>query len=161
VARATKAPVDIHAMRIEDLAQSANRLAPDVVSARALAPLPRLFDLAAPFFAAGTRGLFLKGREAEAEVEAAKAEWDFTARLVPSPTGANSHTVEATNLPPRAERGPRSGRASWAPANAPACSRSPTRRAASARPRPPSISAPRSQRSASACSSSTSTRRAT
>jgi 16S rRNA (guanine527-N7)-methyltransferase len=102
VVRAAKAPVDIHAMRIEDLAQSANRLAPDVVSARALAPLPRLFDLAAPFFAAGTRGLFLKGREAEAEVEAAKAEWDFTARLVPSLTAANSHIVEVTNLRARA-----------------------------------------------------------
>src|SRR4026208_1136961 len=46
VARATRAPVDIHAMRVEDLAESANRLAPDVVSARAPAPLPRLFALA-------------------------------------------------------------------------------------------------------------------
>ena len=72
VARATTAPVDIHAMRIEELAQSAHRLVPDVVSARALAPLPRLFELAAPFFGPRTRGLFLKGREAEAEIEAAK-----------------------------------------------------------------------------------------
>ncbi len=101
VARATKAPVDIHAMRIEDFAQSANRLAPNVVSARALAPLPRLFELAAPFFASGTRGLFLKGREAEAEVEEAKREWDFTAHLVPSLTAANSHIVEVSNLRPR------------------------------------------------------------
>jgi 16S rRNA (guanine527-N7)-methyltransferase len=98
VARATRAPVDIHAMRVEDLAESPNRLAPDVVSARALAPLPRLFELAAPFFVADTRGLFLKGREAEAEVEAAEAEWDFTARLVPSLTAANSHIVEVTSL---------------------------------------------------------------
>ena len=102
VARATKAPVDIHAMRIEDLAQSANRLDPDVVSARALAPLPRLFELAAPFFTSGTRGLFLKGREAEAEVDAARAEWDFTAQLVPSLTAQNSHIVEVTDLRPRA-----------------------------------------------------------
>jgi 16S rRNA (guanine527-N7)-methyltransferase len=102
VVRATRAPVDIHAMRIEDLAESANRLQPDVVSARALAPLPRLFELAAPFFAADTRGLFLKGREAEAEVDEARAEWDFTARLVPSLTAANSHIVEVTNLRPRA-----------------------------------------------------------
>src|SRR4029450_2091634 len=73
VARATKAPVDIHAMRIEDLAQSANRLAPDVVSARALAPLPRLLDLASPFFGTKTRGLFLKGRDAETEIAEARA----------------------------------------------------------------------------------------
>ena len=104
VAGATKAPVDIHAMRIEDFAQSANRLQPDVVSARALAPLPRLFDLTAPFFAPYTRGLFLKGREAEAEIGAARAEWDFTARLVQSLTAANSHIVEVTRLRPRAGR---------------------------------------------------------
>ncbi len=73
VVRATEAPVDIHAMRIEDLAERAQSLRPDVVSARALAPLPRLFELAAPFFGEGTRGLFLKGREAEAEIEAATA----------------------------------------------------------------------------------------
>jgi 16S rRNA (guanine527-N7)-methyltransferase len=102
VARATKAPVDIHAIRIEDFAQCALGLQPDVVSARALAPLPRLFELAAPFFAAETRVLFLKGREAEAEVDEAKREWDFTARLVPSLTAANSHIVEVANLRPRA-----------------------------------------------------------
>ena len=101
VARETKAPVEIHAMRIEELAQSAHRLMPDVVSARALAPLPRLFELAAPFFGARTRGLFLKGREAEAEIEAARQEWDFTSRLHPSLTSAGSHIVEVTGLRPR------------------------------------------------------------
>ncbi len=108
VARATKAPVDIHAMRVEDLADSAESLVPDVVSARALAPLPRLFGLAAPFLAGGTRGLFLKGREAEAEVEAAEQDWEFTSRLVPSLTAANSHIVEVTGLRPRAGSGTRS-----------------------------------------------------
>jgi 16S rRNA (guanine527-N7)-methyltransferase len=101
VARETKAPVDIHAMRIEELAQSAHRLMLDVVSARALAPLPRLFELAAPFFGARTRGLFLKGREAEAEIEAARQEWEFTSRLHPSLTSANSNIVEVTGLRPR------------------------------------------------------------
>ena len=42
VARALQTPVDIHAMRIEDLPEKAQSLRPDVVSARALAPLPRL-----------------------------------------------------------------------------------------------------------------------
>src|SRR5262249_7657680 len=100
VARATKAPADVHAMRIEDLTQSANRLQPDVVSPRALARLPRLFELAEPFFIAETRGLFLKGREAEAEVDAAKNEWDFSARLTPSLTAPNSHIVEVAGLRP-------------------------------------------------------------
>jgi 16S rRNA (guanine527-N7)-methyltransferase len=101
VARETKAPVDIHAMRIEDLAKSDQSLEPDVVSARALAPLPRLFELASPFFGPKTRGLFLKGREADSEIEAAKAKWDFTARLHQSLTSADSYIVEVTELRPR------------------------------------------------------------
>lgn len=103
VVRATKAPVDIHAMRIEALAEKAQILRPDVVSARALAPLPRLFELANPFFGEGTRGLFLKGREAEAEIEAARSGWAFDVRLHPSLTATDANLVEVTNLRERAE----------------------------------------------------------
>ena len=98
VARATKAPVDIHAMRIEDFARRTDTLKPDVVSARALAPLPRLLGFAAPFFGADTRGLFLKGRDAQDEVEAARAEWDATYRLHPSLTSSDGQIVEVTGL---------------------------------------------------------------
>jgi 16S rRNA (guanine527-N7)-methyltransferase len=101
VARETKAPVDIHAMRIEDLAQSAHSLKPDVVSARALAPCPRLFELAGPFFGPSTRGLFLKGREGETEIAAARAQWDFACRLHPSLTSEGSHIIDVTSLRPR------------------------------------------------------------
>jgi len=93
VVRAVQAPVDIHAMRIEELAERAQSLRPDVVSARALAPLPRLFELASPFFGEGTRGLFLKGREAEAEIEAAGRRWDFATRLHPSLTAKDARIV--------------------------------------------------------------------
>ena len=105
VARETKAPVDIHAMRIEELGGSAHSLRPDVVSARALAPLPRLLELAHPFFGPITRGLFLKGREAEVEIEAAKITWDFAASLHPSLTTAESHIVEVRALHPRDRAG--------------------------------------------------------
>lgn len=98
VARETTAPVSIHAERIEDFAKSAERIIPEVVSARALAPLPRLFELATPFFGETTRGLFLKGREAEHEIEAASTAWDFTARLYPSLTASDSSIVEVTGL---------------------------------------------------------------
>jgi 16S rRNA (guanine527-N7)-methyltransferase len=106
VARETKAPVEIHAMRIEDLAESAQSLTPDVVSARALAPLPRLLELASPFFGSVTRGLFLKGREAESEIEAARASCDFTAGLHPSLTSPDSHVVEVTSLRSRGANAP-------------------------------------------------------
>jgi len=106
VARETKAPVDIHAMRIEELAESAQSLKPDAVSARALAPCPRLFELASPFFGSRTRGLFLKGRETEAELEAARVAWDFASRLHPSLTSSSSHIVEVTALRPREASAP-------------------------------------------------------
>jgi 16S rRNA (guanine527-N7)-methyltransferase len=106
VARTTQAPVEVHTMRIEELAECAHTLGPDVVSARALAPLPRLFELARPFFGPDTRGLFLKGKEAEAEIEAARESWDFTARLHPSLTSPHAHIVEVSGLRPRGTRGP-------------------------------------------------------
>lgn len=102
VARETKAPVDIHAMRIEELAECAQSLRPDVVSARALAPLPRLFDLAAPFFGERTKGLFPKGREAEAEIAAAREDWEFDFRIHQSLTAEDSHILEVARLRPRA-----------------------------------------------------------
>ena len=100
VARATNAPVEIHAVRIEDFAASADTIRPHIVSARALAPLPRLLGLAAPFFGAETRGLFLKGREAEEEVGAARAEWEADFHLHPSLTSRDGKIVEVTGLTP-------------------------------------------------------------
>jgi 16S rRNA (guanine527-N7)-methyltransferase len=101
VARETGASVTVHAERIEALAERADKPAPDVVSARALAPLQQLLELAAPFFVAKTRGLFLKGRDAESEIEAARETWTFDARLHPSLTATDAHVVEIANLQPR------------------------------------------------------------
>jgi 16S rRNA (guanine527-N7)-methyltransferase len=98
VAKATHTAVDIHCTRIEELTSSESKLKPDIVSARALAPMPRLLELAAPFFRSGTRGLFLKGRNAEREIEAAKSHWHFTSRLHPSLTSNDSSIVEVTEL---------------------------------------------------------------
>jgi 16S rRNA (guanine527-N7)-methyltransferase len=98
VAQMTDTAVDIHCNRIEELGSSESKLKPDIVSARALAPLPRLLELAAPFFRPETRGLFLKGRDAEREIEAARAHWHFTCRLHPSLTSNDSSIVEVTEL---------------------------------------------------------------
>jgi 16S rRNA (guanine527-N7)-methyltransferase len=103
-ARATKLSVDIHNERIEEFAQKAPRLIPDIVCARALAPLPRLFELAAPFFGERTRGLFLKGRAAEAELEGARSLWDFEGRLHQSITSEDSSIVEIMHLRRRERR---------------------------------------------------------
>jgi 16S rRNA (guanine527-N7)-methyltransferase len=98
VVRATSAPVEIHGMRIEELSKSATSLKPEIVTARAVAPLPRLLDLAAPWFAPGVRGLFLKGRDAAKEVEAASRDFTFSFRLHQSLTAADSSIVEISEL---------------------------------------------------------------
>ena len=98
VARALEAPVDIHSMRIEQFAENAQSLRPDEVSARALAPLPRLLELAEPFLQEETRGLFLKGRETEAEIASAQDGWRFDYVCHPSLTDDDARIVEIANL---------------------------------------------------------------
>jgi 16S rRNA (guanine527-N7)-methyltransferase len=81
-ARVAATPVTVHGGRIEKLAP----LAADVVTARALAPLARLLDLAFPHLAPGGRCLFLKGRGAEDELTAARKEWIIAVDRIPSIT---------------------------------------------------------------------------
>jgi 16S rRNA (guanine527-N7)-methyltransferase len=82
-ARATEAPVVVHAMRIEQL-----ELRADVVTARALAPLPRLLELAAPVLAPHGLCLFLKGQSALDELTAARQSWHMHSEIVPSRSGS-------------------------------------------------------------------------
>lgn len=98
VVRALKAPVDIHAMRIEQFAEKAQSLRPDVVSARALAPLTRLLELAEPFLREETRGIFLKGRDTATEIATAEARWQFDCVCHPSLTADDARIVEVQNL---------------------------------------------------------------
>lgn len=71
----------------------------DVVSARALAPLPELLDLAAKFFGPGTLGLFPKGRNAEAEIADARKRYAFAMAVTPSLTGSGA-ILSITDLRP-------------------------------------------------------------
>lgn len=95
--------VDILSTRIETAATQASLQAPDVVSARALAPLDKLLGLAAALFTPVTVGLFLKGRDVAAELEAAKKAWNFNAELVPSRTDRDGRIVVVRNLEPKSE----------------------------------------------------------
>ncbi len=83
VARATGAPAEIHAARIESIDPEA--LAPvDAVTARALAPLPRLVEFAKVWLAQGAVGVLPRGRSAEAQLEALPAAPDLAIDLVAS-----------------------------------------------------------------------------
>ncbi len=65
----------------------------DVVTARACAPLPRLLEFAWPFLRTGARGVFLKGRSAEAELAEARREWRLKAELAPSRSDPSGRIV--------------------------------------------------------------------
>jgi 16S rRNA (guanine527-N7)-methyltransferase len=90
--------VDILSTRIETATTQASLQPPDVVSARAVAPLDKLLALAAPLFASSTVGLFLKGRDAAAELQAAKKLWNFQSELVSSRTERDARIVVVRKL---------------------------------------------------------------
>lgn len=66
--------VVVHDSRIE----AVRPFRADVVTARALAPLTRLLALAAPFLEADSCCIFLKGTQAESELEAAQNDWKIS-----------------------------------------------------------------------------------
>lgn len=103
VARAVSAPVDILCMRIEKAATQVRISKVDVVTARALAPLPRLLDLCRPFFSPGTVALLPKGKDAEHEVAEARRHWSFGSTLEPSLTDTEARIVIVRDLKPKRE----------------------------------------------------------
>jgi 16S rRNA (guanine527-N7)-methyltransferase len=70
VAEAAELPVKVFNQRIEDFGAGEGPY--DVVTARALAPLPRLILYAKPILDRGAQGLFHKGADLDAELAAAK-----------------------------------------------------------------------------------------
>jgi 16S rRNA (guanine527-N7)-methyltransferase len=90
--RVTRAPATVYAERVESVAKRL-ALEVDVVSARALAPLPRLLELAAPFFAKGIPGLFLKGQDVDNELTASTKSWNIQTTIVQSRTHPHGKIV--------------------------------------------------------------------
>jgi len=103
VARITGVVVEIRAERSEKAATQANSQTRDVITARALAPLPKLLGLAMPFFSPSTVALFPKGREAEVEVAEAQKRFGFDYSLAPSLTDNEARIVIVRNLAARTE----------------------------------------------------------
>lgn len=103
VARKTGVAVEIRAERSEKAATQAKSQIKDVITARALAPLPRLLGLVQPFFSPKTLALFPKGREAEREIEEARGSYSFDALAAPSLTEAEARVVIVRNLALKSE----------------------------------------------------------
>jgi 16S rRNA (guanine527-N7)-methyltransferase len=82
--RITQARAIVHAERIE--ACDAARLKAEAVTARALAPLPKLLELAAPFLEQGATGYFHKGQDVDIELTEATKSWSIISEKYPSVT---------------------------------------------------------------------------
>jgi len=95
--RAACAPcVFVHPARIED---AVIRLpAPEVITARALAPLADLLSLAEPWLTAGASCLFHKGRGYADELEESRAHWQFDLVVHDSVAAPDSVILDMSNV---------------------------------------------------------------
>ena len=93
-ARMTRAPVRVHAARIE----AATLLPAPLVTARALAPLPDLLRLAAPKLTNDGMALFLKGANHDAELTRARREWQMRVERIPSRTAPGAVVLKISEL---------------------------------------------------------------
>ena len=90
-------PVTIQNARLEDLPRHPF----DVVTARALAPLPQLLTYAQNFAGPNSVCLFLKGQNVGAELTEAHKYWNIRASQVPSQTDPSAAIVIVRELGPR------------------------------------------------------------
>lgn len=98
-ARITGAPVVVHHARIEDIiAEFVGQV--DVVTARALAPLPKLLAWTSPLLKTGVTGLFPKGDQVEAELTESLKYWRFNHDTLPSQTDPRGRILRITDLNP-------------------------------------------------------------
>ncbi len=102
VARATGAEVAVHAERIERMAA----WPATVVTARALAPLPRLLPLAEPFLAPGSVCLFLKGPSLTRELIDAGRSWHMVPEMFPSVSSSSGIVLKLRGVGRARDRQP-------------------------------------------------------
>jgi 16S rRNA (guanine527-N7)-methyltransferase len=91
-------PARVFAKRVEDCHPLVVK--PEIVTARALAPLPALLDLAAPWLTADAVALFHKGRDYRSEVTESAHRWSFDLIEHTSMIDPQSAILELRNLRP-------------------------------------------------------------
>lgn len=89
-------PARIIARRIDDAYALVST--PQIVTARALASLPVLLELSAPWLTAGACGLFHKGRDYRTEVAESAQRWSFDLVEHASATDAHGVILELSDL---------------------------------------------------------------
>lgn len=91
-----KAPGIVHPVRID--AVWSKIPTPDVITARALAPLKELFALTEPWLAGGATALFQKGRDYRREIEESRDGWSFDLVQHASVVDVESVVLQISNV---------------------------------------------------------------
>ncbi len=99
--RQTKTPGIVHAMRIDELTPALDAISVDCVTARALAPLPDLLEMIAPFVKKGAKALLLKGQDLDHELTESTKHWHIEADNVPSMTNKSGRILIVHKLSKR------------------------------------------------------------
>lgn len=94
VVRVLDLPVHIHTRRIEELPNGCAA----IVTARALAPLPRLLDLTYPLLIPEALCFFLKGQNASDELTEARKSWRMSASILQSQSDSSASVLKIWNL---------------------------------------------------------------
>lgn len=92
VSRETSAPATVHAGRIESVLPTLP--VPDVISARALAPLPQLLEWTEDKLENGAIGLFMKGQDVDRELKMTAINSRFSFSKYPSRTDPRASVVK-------------------------------------------------------------------
>jgi 16S rRNA (guanine527-N7)-methyltransferase len=93
-------PAEVHCQRVENfIPVFPNK--PDVVTARALAPLPKLLEMAFPLLKRRSVGLFPKGQDVGSELTEASKYWNIEYELVPSRTDERARIIVINSLESR------------------------------------------------------------
>jgi 16S rRNA (guanine527-N7)-methyltransferase len=99
VVAALDLPAEVHHARAEDVDRKV-----EVVTARAVAPLPRLLGFVRPLMKKGTLGLFLKGAGVDTEVMEARKLWRFACTITDSLSDPRGRILAVTELARAARR---------------------------------------------------------
>jgi 16S rRNA (guanine527-N7)-methyltransferase len=96
-ARLLEIPAVVHAARIKTFVESFEGR-PEIVTARAVAPLKRLLDECYQLIGGGTLALFPKGQDVVAELTQASTYWNLRSELIPSRTDPTGRIVAIRSL---------------------------------------------------------------
>lgn len=97
VSRETDSDVQIHNSRIESVSRE---IVPDIITARALAPLDRLFEYCADWIAKNENIvlIFPKGENGNEELAVLEQKWRFDCRTCPSKTDPKAKIYLFSNI---------------------------------------------------------------